>query len=214
MLSGRRPPLRPRPATEPPRRLPSRPTFLAVDLGTGGPKVAVARLHRRDRGPRLSGWSGTDADFRRGGRAVPDAWWDGRRGSARRALADSAVAPRHLGVGCTAQWSGTVPVGPALAPPSVLPSAGWTPGADAERRAVEGRSRPRATTPSKSPLGPPHRGHPQPSGKDPVGHIHFLREQRPEVYAAKRSSSSRSITSTCASPGWPAPRTTPSPCTG
>ena len=29
-----------------------------------------------------------------------------------------------------------------------------------------------------------------------------------------RSSSSRSTTSTCASPGWPGPRTTPSPCTG
>ncbi len=70
--------------------------------------------------------------------------------------------------------------------PSVRPSAGWTPAAPApSARPCAERSTSRATPP------PSWRrwvrrtgGIPSLSGKDPVGHIHFLREQRPDVYAA------------------------------
>lgn len=99
-------------------------------------------------------------------------------------MADSGVAPeRVVGVGCTAQWSGTVPVGgdgEALGPAIIWMDSR---GSAAVRREVKG---------TVSALGYDVRkvqrwvrltgGAPSLSGKDPVGHILFFRESRPDLY--------------------------------
>src|ERR1700722_16743022 len=92
---------------------------LAVDLGTGGPKVAVISAsghiaaHAFEKVDIALGDDG-------GAEQEPDAWWHAVVVSARRALADSGVpAEKMVGIGCTAQWSGTVAIdadGLALGP--------------------------------------------------------------------------------------------------
>src|ERR1700722_17690565 len=83
---------------------------LAVDLGTGGPKVAVVS----PRGTIAASASEPVAlHLLPGGGAEQDpaAWWGAIVTAARRALEQSAVTPSSvIGVGCTAQWSGTVAV--------------------------------------------------------------------------------------------------------
>ena len=93
------------------------PCVLAVDLGTGGPKVAVVAasgrivahatepvaLHLLDGG-------GAEQD--------PDEWWSAIRRAAARVMGTAGVDPGDLvGVGCTAQWSGTVAVDDRRAAP-------------------------------------------------------------------------------------------------
>ena len=99
----------PTPAGGGPR--PGADVVLAVDLGTGGPKVAVVAtdgrivahasepvaLHLLDGG-------GAEQD--------PAEWWSAIGAAARRAVREAAVPPgAFIGVGCTSQWSGTVAVG-------------------------------------------------------------------------------------------------------
>ena len=90
-----------------------------------------------------------------------------------------------VGVGCTAQWSGTVAVDAEGA--AIGPSIIWldSRGATAVRRAVRGALNVQGYSATKAAKWVRRTGGiPSLSGKDPVGHIHFLREQRPEVYAA------------------------------
>jgi len=158
---------------------------LAVDLGTGGPKVAVVSATGRivahafePVAMSLPAGGGAEQD--------PERWWSAVVSSSRRALAAGGVAPdRIVGVGCTAQWSGTVAVGgdgEALGPAVIWMDSR---GAAAVRRQVRGPA---------NVLGYDARhvarwvrrsgGIPSLSGKDPVGHILFLKEQRPDVYRA------------------------------
>ncbi len=158
---------------------------VAVDLGTGGPKVAVLSATGRIAGHAFQpvGMRLTDDG---GAEQSPDDWWAAIVTCARRALADSGVAPeRVVGVGCTSQWSGTVAVdkdGAAIGPAII-----WldSRGAHAVRETVRGALTVQGYAPSKAVRWVRRSGGiPSLSGKDPVGHIHFLREQRPEVYRA------------------------------
>jgi xylulokinase len=158
---------------------------LAVDLGTGGPKAAVLAAtghivaHSFQR-------VALDLTEDGGAEQSPQGWWESIVQSARRALDESGVRPeRVVGVGCTAQWSGTVPVdsdGDAIGP-----AITWmdSRGARAVRKRVRGAVNVQGYSPSKLTRWVQRTGGiPSHSGKDPVGHIHFLREQRPEVYRA------------------------------
>ncbi len=158
---------------------------LAVDLGTGGPKVAVlsatgriAAHTFRPVGITLTGDGGAEQ--------APGEWWDAMVAAAQQALADSGVAPeRVVGVGCTAQWSGTVPVDGAGQ--AIGPAISWmdSRGARAVRETVRGSLNIQGYSASKLARWVRRTGGiPSLSGKDPVGHIHFLRAQRPDVYAA------------------------------
>jgi xylulokinase len=83
---------------------------LAVDLGTGGPKVAVVGTTGRIV---ASAFEPVPLYLLEGGGAEqdPEAWWAAIGIASRRAVAEADVAPADLiGVGCTAQWSGTVAV--------------------------------------------------------------------------------------------------------
>lgn len=167
----------------PPARAAEDAFVLAVDLGTGGPKVAVVSAGGR---VVAHGFERTGLSLIAGGGAEqdPKEWWTAVVSAARAAVADSGVpAERIVGVGCTAQWSGTVPVGgdgEALGPAIIWMDSR---GSAAVRREVRG---------AVSALGYDVRkvqrwvrltgGAPSLSGKDPVGHILFLREARPDVY--------------------------------
>ena len=158
---------------------------LAVDLGTGGPKVALLSARGRIVAHAFAP-VGVDLSDDGGAEQSPQAWWDAVVASARQALADSGVAPeRVVGVGCTAQWSGTVPVDDAGE--AVGPAITWmdSRGARATRERVRGAVNVQGYSPAKLARWVRRTGGiPSQSGKDPVGHIHFLREQRPGVYKA------------------------------
>ncbi len=156
---------------------------LAVDLGTGGPKVAVisatgrivshatepVTLHLLDGG-------GAEQD--------PREWWSAICAASRRALDGAGVAAGEMfGVGCTAQWSGTVAVGTDGVP--LMPAVIWmdSRGNRAIRKVAGG---------AVSVLGYDPRkivrwirvtgGAPGLSGKDPVSHILFIRDRFPDIY--------------------------------
>jgi xylulokinase len=158
---------------------------LAVDLGTGGPKVAVISALGRivaHAFEKVGIALGDDG----GAEQMPQEWWDAIVAAARRGLAESGVPPEKIvGVGCTAQWSGTVPVdgdGRAIGPAII-----WldSRGANAVKRVVRGALNVQGYSASKAAKWVRRSGGiPSLSGKDPVGHIHFLREERPEVYRA------------------------------
>ena len=101
------------------RRAPDETFVLAVDLGTGGPEGGVLSASGRIAAHAFAPVGVTLTDDG-GAEQSPQAWWEAIVSSARRALADSGVAPdRVVGVGCTAQWSGTVAVdgaGDAIGP--------------------------------------------------------------------------------------------------
>jgi len=175
---------RPAVAVRTPTDLAAEDTFvLAVDLGTGGPKVAVVSATGR---VVAHGFEGTGLSLTAGGGAEqdPKEWWSAVVSAARAAISDSGLPPeRIVGVGCTAQWSGTVPVGgdgEALGPAVIWMDSR---GSAAVRREVRG---------PVSALGYDVRkvqrwvrltgGAPSLSGKDPVGHILFLRQARPDLY--------------------------------
>jgi xylulokinase len=161
------------------------PHVLAVDLGTGGPKVAVLASTGRVVAHAFQA-VGIDLTDDGGAEQSPSAWWDAIVTSGRQALADAGVAPGDIvGIGCTSQWSGTVAVdddGSAIGP-----AISWmdSRGAAAVRETVRGALNVQGYSASKLAKWVRRTGGiPSLSGKDPVGHIHFLRAQRPEVYAA------------------------------
>jgi xylulokinase len=158
---------------------------LAVDLGTGGPKVAVISARGRIV---AHAFEKVGIDLGEDGSAEqsPDDWWNAITSAARRAMTESGVAPeRVVGVGCTAQWSGTVPIGSDGV--AIGPAISWmdSRGAAAVRETVRGALNVQGYGASKLTKWVRRTGGiPSLSGKDPVGHIHFLRQQRPDVYGA------------------------------
>ncbi len=157
---------------------------LAVDLGTGGPKVAVVtatgRIVAHATEPvalHLLEGGGAEQD--------PHEWWSAICTAAHRALADAAVPVEDLiGVGCTAQWSGTVAVGADGSP--LMRAIIWmdSRGNQAIRKVAGGSVNVLGYDPRKilrwvQVTG----GAPGLSGKDPVSHILFIRDEFPDVYA-------------------------------
>ncbi len=156
---------------------------LAVDLGTGGPKVAVVsttgRIVAHAARPvalHLIDGGGAEQD--------PDEWWSAIGAASRQAVESAAVpADALIGVGCTAQWSGTVAVGAEGAP--LMRAVIWmdSRGNKAIRQVAGGPLNVLGYDPRKilrwvQVTG----GAPGLSGKDPVSHILFLRDQFPDVY--------------------------------
>ena len=146
---------------------------LAVDLGTGGPKIGLVSLtgtiawHEHQAVPTRLG---------PGGEATQDAglWWDLVCGSARRALASGVVDPgRVVAVSCTGQWASTVPVDVAGIP--VGPCQLWSDTRGAPHSPVTALRWIRQSG-----------GAPSTSGADPIGHILHLERDEPDVARAAR----------------------------
>jgi len=157
---------------------------LAFDLGTGGPKVVVVGTSGR-----IVAHAGEPVALHlfEGGGAEQDPaeWWSAICRAARRAVAEAGIdLGRLIGVGGTAQWSGTVAVGSDGEP--LMPAIIWmdSRGNKAIRRVVGGPVNVLGYDPRKAMrwlqvTG----GAPGLSGKDPVSHILFIRDAHPDVYA-------------------------------
>jgi xylulokinase len=157
---------------------------LAIDLGTGGPKAALVtetgRITAHEFEPTplsLQGDGAAEQD--------PDAWWAAISTAVRRLIAGGhAPIESIVAVSITSQWSGTVAVDAEAKP--VYPAVIWmdSRGAAYMKDLISGRLNVAGYDPRRlqrwiSRTG----GIPSHSGKDPIGHILFLRHERPDVYA-------------------------------
>jgi xylulokinase len=158
---------------------------LAVDLGTGGPKIGFVSLAGR------IAWCdhvAVKTEFLAGGGAEQDAeeWWQVICDAARRGLASGAVRPEQVAAVCvTGQWASTVPVDASGRP--VGPCVQWmdTRGGRYTRKRIGGPVvgyAPRAILHWVRRTG----GAPSTTGADPIGHMLYLRNDQPEVHAAAR----------------------------
>lgn len=161
------------------------PWILAVDLGTGGPKVGAVGLDGTLLGRTFSAVATVDTPD--GGREQHvEQWWQAIRSSVRELVAGGVVAGGDLhAVGLTSQWSSLVPVdadGRATAGCLM-----WSDhrGAPHARRAVGGPVAglsPTVLLQSIRVTGTV----PLTTGEDPLGHELHLRYDRPDVFARTR----------------------------
>lgn len=158
---------------------------LAVDLGTGGPKVGLVSTKG------AIAWSehiAVPTEHTPGGGAVQDAghWWTVIADAAKRALASGAVDPASVkAVSCTGQWASTIPVDADGLP--VAECVLWmdTRGGKHSRKLVGGPVAgyaPRALLTWVRHTG----GAPSTTGADPIGHMLYLQHERPDVHAKAR----------------------------
>jgi len=153
---------------------------LAVDLGSGGPKVGLVSLTG------AVSWSDHVALATRmlpGGGAVQDAdeWWRVIADASRRAMASGAVRPEQVvAVSCTGQWASTVPVAEDGRPVGECVMWMDSRGGPHTRRAVGG------PVSGYAPLAlwrwvRRTGGAPSTSGADPIGHMLYIEHDEPAV---------------------------------
>ncbi len=158
---------------------------LAVDLGTGGPKIGIVSLAGQ-----ASWLEHVRVETQRAadGTAEQDAaaWWQLICDAARRALGAAVVpADRVVAVAVTGQWASRVPVDEDGEP--VGPCVLWmdTRGREHSKALIGGRVggyRPLRALRWMRRAG----GVPSATGSDPISHILFLERDRPEIAAAAR----------------------------
>ena len=158
---------------------------LAIDLGTSGPKVAVATLQ----GQIIDSGAGTSHTIllpNGGAEQDPDAWWREIKAVTHELLVKTTV-PREqiVAVSCTTQWSGTVPVdknGNHLTNAIIwLDSRGaeYIPGITGGLISFEGYGLRKLWSWIHLSGGVPDL-----PGKDSVAHILYLKNERPDIYDA------------------------------
>jgi xylulokinase len=157
--------------------------ILGLDLGTSGVKVAVTTARGElvgaavERYPlHVLGGGGVEQD--------PEDWWAAIVRGTRRVLGEAGVDPgRVVGVACSAQWSGTVPVDERGRP--LMRAIIWMDSRGAEQvhritrgfPAVRGYGLGKLAAWVRRSGGAP--GH---AGKDTVAHILYVRDRLPELY--------------------------------
>jgi xylulokinase len=160
------------------------PWVLAIDLGTGGPKIGAVSVDGQLLAHAISV---VDTRYLPGGGAVqdPTQWWDVVRAGARSVLDSDRVDRSSLiGVGLTGQWGSTVPVDASGQPAGDCRLWADTRGGRFSARAVGGRLALFGYTPVNllrwvQLTG----GAPSPNGADPLGHELYMRNCEPEIYA-------------------------------
>lgn len=157
--------------------------ILAIDLGTSGPKVAITTTEGRVLGCQthstrlyLSEGGGAEQD--------PDDWWNAIVAATAK-LHDKKLAPPEAieAIGVTSQWAGTVPVAADGKP--LHRAIIWmdSRGGKYIRRLAGGLLKIEGYGVRK--LAKWLRrtgGAPSLIGKEPLAHIHWLRNEKPEVY--------------------------------
>jgi xylulokinase len=166
----------------------SEPWILAVDLGTGGPKVGAVTL----RGEVLGhAFGSVRTQYLAGGGAVQDAreWWRLIVDGARSLIAAKSASPGDLvGVGITGQWGSTVPVGA-----DGLPVGSCLLWADTRGGRFSGQRMGGPVSMFGYSPGNMLRwiqltgGAPSPNGADPLGHELYLRTCEPDMYEAAQT---------------------------
>jgi xylulokinase len=157
---------------------------LVIDLGSGGPKTAVV-----DDTGRVAAHAGEKVTTHLlpngGAEQDPEEWWTLARKAAREALEASGVPPEQIrAVSCTSQWSVVVPVdenGRAL-----MRAVHWldTRGAPYNKAVTRGFPSIQGYGAGKlwswlrrTGMAPTH------SGVDSLGHVLFIKNEHPEIYA-------------------------------
>ena len=155
---------------------------LAVDLGTGGPKVGFVRFSGEilwhDHQTVETIWSP-------GGGASQDAttWWQLICEAVRRGLGSGAVRASEIeAVSCTGQWASTVPVDSTGEPVGECVLWMDSRGAPYSRKVIGGHVAGYAPRPALQWIRRSG-GAPTSSGADPIGHILYFQNERPEVVA-------------------------------
>ena len=158
--------------------------FLAIDLGTGGPKTGAIGL---DGTILASAHHAVETRYLPGGGAVQDPreWWRKIADGVRAIVAEGIVEPDRLaGVGITGQWGSTVPVAEDGTPAGDCLLWADTRGRPLSARTLGGPVSVVGYSPGN--LVQWMRltgGAPSPHGADPLGHELHLREHEPAVYA-------------------------------
>lgn len=157
---------------------------LAIDLGTGGPKTALVSMRGEVAGHELIP---VETRHLADGGVVqdPHEWWSAITSSARKLIASGIVpAADIVAVACTGQWGSTIPVDEhgGTAGDCILWMDGR--GEPYSAKVVGGRVQVGGYAPLKAlrwirKSG----GAPSPLGADPTGHILYLRNEEPDVYA-------------------------------
>ncbi len=157
--------------------------ILAVDLGNGGPKVAVVSLAGEvlaTASRPVSVQVGLD------GEASQDAhgWWEGVVAASREAIDAAGVSGALLhSVGITGQWGSTVPIGADGRPVGDVLLWADTRGEKHVREVIGGPINVSGIAPHKAlPYVRLTGGAPSPSGADPTGHSLVLQRDLREVY--------------------------------
>ena len=192
---------------------------LAIDLGTGGPKVALVDL---DGTVAATAFEPVETQLGPGGAAEqrPQDWWGAIVTCSRRLAAQRADELRAaVAVAVTGQWAGTVAVDAAGEP--LAPALTWldSRGAAQSRRiagAGAGGVRVEGYAPQR--LARWIRltgGAPSLAGRDPFAHLQFLRDQRPDDLGGGRDvPGARRLAQPEAHRHRARPPTTPRRCTG
>jgi xylulokinase len=163
----------------------SKSLVLAVDLGTGGPKVGLVSLTGQ------VAWQdhiAVKTRYLHDGGAVQDAeeWWQIIRDATRRAMATVRVRADHVvAVSVTGQWGSTVPVSANGRPVSDCLMWMDTRGRHHCQQAFAGRAMgysPRTAVAWIRRCGVP----PPVEGDNAIGHMLYFERDRPEVAAAAR----------------------------
>lgn len=156
---------------------------MAVDLGTGGPKVALVGL---DGEVVACEYEATELKLFDGGGAEqdPDDWWRAITTAWARVREKAEVQKEQIvAVACTAQWSGTVAVDESGQ--HLYPAVIWmdSRGAPYIEEITDGLIKVSGYSITKilKWIGRTG-GAPGKSGKDPIAHISWLKHQRPEVF--------------------------------
>lgn len=163
-----------------------RPWVLAVDLGTGGPKVGAVGLDGE-----LLATSFTAVDTQRtldgGSEQDVHLWWAGIRRGVADFLAGGVVDGTDLhAVGLTSQWSSTVAVDAAGEP--VGPCLMWSDHRGARHAAAAVGGPVAGLDPRVAAQAIRYSGTvPLTTGECPLGHELFLRHDRPDLYARTRA---------------------------
>ncbi|MGZ8742714.1 MAG: xylulokinase [Nocardioides sp.] len=158
---------------------------LAVDLGTGGPKVGLVSL---DADILWSDHLAVRTTHGPGGSVTQDAdeWWRLVVNATRRGMTETGLAPEQVvAVGVTGQWASTVPVDAEGIP--VGPCVMWmdTRGVRHSRAVIGGRVQ--GYQPVALATWIRHSaGVPSTWGDDPIGHMLHLERDQPEVAARAR----------------------------
>jgi xylulokinase len=158
---------------------------LAVDLGTGGPKVGLVsltgRIAYREQQPVATRF-GLDGEATQD----PEEWWRLVLAAGRRAMDSGAVASdRVVAVSCTGQWASTVPVDAAGTPVGDCLLWSDTRGGPLAREAVGGWLAGYAPLTALRWIRRSG-GAPSTSGADPIGHILYVERRLPGVARATR----------------------------
>jgi xylulokinase len=157
---------------------------LAIDLGSGSYKAAIVSdigeviaSAEENITTHLLPDGGAEQD--------PEQWWNGAKKSAKSVIVQSKVTPEDIvAVGCDSQWSVVVPVDENAAP--IMNAVHWldTRGGKYNRRIASGFPRVQGYNLFKlmkwiklAGMVPTH------SGVDSLGHVLFIKNERPDIYA-------------------------------